>query len=375
MATPHHTLIVCHGVAGTGGGSTCAYALFRAMRADGIDVRYLTVVEERDEAYYLYMCGAHYANPDRLDGASCCVLRGSFDAPHPELAAAIAACSPSVVLAVGDLAAILATGHAGAVPVVLFLTGADDLPERRTPLEARPRFSRAVHAARAENENTPPWSRAPHPCFAPVAARTSYLVVAPSEPARQLFVASYPSFAGKVHPRAVAPASWLERDLARFQHLRRAWPERDIGAIFVANRWRRSVKGLALVEDIVEKVERPIVVVGEGARGLRGVEWVGLKTDRAEYLKLLGRARAVVCPSNFELSSTLLYEGVAMGCNVVASADCGNVEVCDPELVATPGDAASFAHKIELASRAEPPPSIPTGDDAYRDLIETLAVV
>jgi hypothetical protein len=347
------------------------------MQADGVEVRYLTVIEERDEAYHRFVCGGDYGNPDGLDGASRCVLREPFEAPHPGLAAAIAEQSPSVVLAVGDLAAILATGSAGGVPVVLLLTGADDLPERRTPLEARPPFSRALHDALADKGSRTPWSTAPHPCFAPVAARTSYLIVAPSEPARQIFLASYPSFSGKTHPRPVAPVAWLERDLARFEELRRPWQERDIGAVFVANRWRRSVKGLALVEAIAGTLERPIVVVGEGARELRGVEKAGLETDRREYLSLLGRARAVVCPSNFELSSTPLYEGVAMGCNAIASTDCGNVEVCDPGLVATPGDAASFAEKIERAweSPGAEAASSPSGDEAYRDLIETLEVV
>ncbi len=364
-------LIVCHGVLGTGGGSTSACALYRAMLEDGLDARYLTLIEEQDEFYFRYVCGPEFANPDRLPGTSCCVLRGPLDADRPELAAALSAIAPEVVLAVGDQAAILASRHGTGAPVVLYLTGADEIEGRRR-LHPGQGLAEAVRGATAGR------ARTPHPCWPPEAARAAYLIVAPSEAARAVYAADFPAFAGKIHPRAVWPVEWLGRDVARFASSRRPWSERDIDAVLVANRWSRPLKNFRLARRLVARSKaRSMVVVGEGQDRRLGASSRRLLPARAEYLGLLGRAKTLVCPSTFEASATPLYEAAAMGCNLVASADCGNVALCHGELVAAPDDAASFAAKLELAVRGPRESRLAelARAESYLDLIETIGVI
>jgi glycosyltransferase involved in cell wall biosynthesis len=372
---PRRILIVCNGVLGTGGGSTCAHALFGAMIEDGLDARYLVVIEERDEFYFRYVCGEAYANPDRLPGVACCVLEEDFDASHPGLAAAIAEAEPDVVLAVGDQAAVLAARHAPGAPVVLYLTGADEVPGRG-PIAAVPGLALAVERAAA----TRPADAAatPHPCWSKEAARGAYLIVTPSEAARRVYAASFPTLAGKIHPRPVWPAEWLEREAARFAQLRRPWRDREVDAVLVANRWTRPLKNLELARRLAARSrDLAMVLVGEGTGELPGARGVGLLPARAAYLALLGSAKAVVSTSRFEASATPLYEAAIMGCNVVASRDCGNAELCDEDLLSAPDDADSLVEKLAAAVRDSRPGGLErlTHAGSYDDLIETLAVV
>jgi hypothetical protein len=345
------------------------------MLEDGLAARYLVVIEEQDQFYFRYVCGEAFANPDRLPGVACCVLKDSFDAAHPQLAAAIVEAAPDVVLAVGDQAAVLATRHASGVPVVLYLTGADEVPGRRLLVPAP---GLALAAERAAAPRPPDAAVTPHPCWSAEAARAAYLIVTPSEAARRVCVASFPALAGKIHPRPAWPAEWLEREAARFAPLRRPWREREVDAVLVANRWTRPLKNLGVARRLAARSRGlAMVVVGEGAGELPGARAVGLVPGRASYLELLGSAKAVVCPSRFEASATPLYEAAVMGCNVVASRDCGNVELCDEELVSAPDDADALVEKLELALRDSRAGGLELLARArsYDDLIETLAVV
>lgn len=49
------------------------------------------------------------------------------------------------------------------------------------------------------------------------------------------------------------------------------------------------------------------------------------------------------------MASCILFEASIMGCNVVASKNCGNWEVCDPALLADPYGPATFATCIRRA--------------------------
>ena len=345
------------------------------MLEDGIAVQLLVVIEEQDRFYFRYSCGESFANPERLPGVACCVLDQPFDAFHPQLAAAISESSPDVVLAVGDLAALLATGHGSGVPVVLYVTGADEVPGRRT-LVPRPGLAKA--AAKAGFGSIPGEVTDRHAMWSVESAAAAYLIVAPSEAARRAYVASFPSWAGKIHPRPVWPAEWLDREASRFAPSKRPWAERDIDAILVANRWSRPLKNLPLLRRVAARSRGlAIVVVGEGGRECPGVTAVGLVPARAAFMELLGRAKALVCPSTFEASATPLYEAASMGCNLVSSRDCGNFELCADELLSRPDDAADFGEKLALAVRAPLPGRLDTRARAgsYADLVDTLVAV
>ena len=49
---------------------------------------------------------------------------------------------------------------------------------------------------------------------------------------------------------------------------------------------------------------------------------------------LMGRTKTVVSPSTFDVAPGILYEASALGCNVVASPNCGNAAICHEALIA-----------------------------------------
>ena len=77
-------------------------------------------------------------------------------------------------------------------------------------------------------------------------------------------------------------------------------------------------------------------------------------------------------PSGLDAAPGLLFEAAAMGCNVVASRNCGNFEVC-PEAFVCDLSAASFAETIAAALHA-PLPSRLAPFYAYDPVTELLAI-
>ena len=63
-----------------------------------------------------------------------------------------------------------------------------------------------------------------------------------------------------------------------------------------------------------------------------------------------------------------------MGCNVVASPNCGNWQLCNSRLVAERGTRAEFLSKIELSLGAPFTDNRERFRGGYADLVDTLSV-
>ena len=88
-----------------------------------------------------------------------------------------------------------------------------------------------------------------------------------------------------------------------------------------------------------------------------------------------GRPRLVLVSSMAAGGPSLLFEAAAMGCNVVASPNCGYAALCNDALLAPRGSVREFLERIRPAlSRpyVENRDPFPGGT---ADLVETLAVV
>ena len=94
-------------------------------------------------------------------------------------------------------------------------------------------------------------------------------------------------------------------------------------------------------------------------------------------LDLLGSARALVCPSLVDAAPGVLFEAAALGCNVVASKNCGNYGLCHPALLVDPPTLEGFVSRMELARerRYEDRVSDFLGSGSYEDLVDTLTVI
>jgi len=49
--------------------------------------------------------------------------------------------------------------------------------------------------------------------------------------------------------------------------------------------------------------------------------------------RLMGNAKTIVSTSRYDAAPGILFEGSVMGCNLVASRNCGNWKICHTELL------------------------------------------
>jgi hypothetical protein len=360
-------VVVSSAAPGTGGGSTTAGAFFRWLPRAAFDAVYLGVVEERDQDWLAYTCGPAFDNPEGRDDVHAHLLR---DGPgEPALDRSVGRLKPEVVVAVGARAGSLLHGVSREYRTLLLATGFG-------LVDARPRelalggLLESVGRGRGVGARPDRDTRR--------AVEAADLILAHETGVHRLHAFFFPHWTGKLHPEVVGPAEWIRHEVSRHAALALPWEARDIDVLFAAAHWNAPAKGGALLHGILPGLAGlNVVVLGEATRELRGAHCAGLVADRRRYLGILGRARTVVCPSRFETSSTVLFEASGMGCNVVASEDCGNAALCHPELRIEKPTPREFVERIQrsLLAKLEDRHGDFLRSEANEGLLETLEVL
>jgi len=185
----------------------------------------------------------------------------------------------------------------------------------------------------------------------------------------------FPGYAGKIYSNTVSVADIVYPEADEFASLKLPFARRDIDVIFVASSWDRPEKNYSLVRKIVSRCRGMNVhIVGEISQPCPGAQHYGLITQREILYALLGRAKTIVCPSRIDAAPGVLFEASAMDCNIVTSANAGNWQLCNEQLVAQQCSVESFETKINrsLASPYKDNREIFRG--GYADLVDTLSV-
>lgn len=363
-------LLACYEPAGFGGAATAGYDLFRTLRQDGHEAVYVNLLDERDRAFFEYTFGRSLGNPEGLHDVHNVDVGGPYT-PQPGLAAVVAAARPDLMIAIGYLAALaLRTSVPGRR--LLFLTSGCQAAER---LVGRGwTGDAAALLERLDAHGTAPFPGSEQERDAIVGAD---YVVAHSEMTRRFIERLYPRLAGKLHPLPIGFGAWIHAAAACYAHLSRPFRERSIGALFIASSWDRPVKNYPALRRIARLLPHGTIhVVGDVPAPIPGVVHHGFLADRAALFERMGDARVVVCPSLIDAAPGVLHEGAALGCNLVASRNCGNHALCHPDLLAEPRTPESFAACIERALVREYAPG-PEGaaGGGYAELVEILAAV
>jgi glycosyltransferase involved in cell wall biosynthesis len=294
-----------------------------------------------------------------------------MSAPQPELARIVRDVDPDVMLAVGDAAAVLLAHAAPERPLVFLLSGFRQMDHGIRRGRVR---DLQEQMARLRRGAIPPIL---FPAEAEAVDRST-LVLTHAPPVLEMARAFFRGGEGKIHPRIVWYAEWIHADALAYAGLARPWAERDVDVLFVANSWERPVKNYALVEEMGRRVPHlRLHVVGEVPRRHGGLVHHGVVADRRALFELVGRARVVASPSLFDAAPGVLFEAATLGCNVVASRNCGNWRLCHDALLAEPLGPRVFADRLERAV-AEPLESrleefLQSG--SLSDLVETVEVV
>jgi glycosyltransferase involved in cell wall biosynthesis len=210
------------------------------------------------------------------------------------------------------------------------------------------------------------------------AARTADSIITHSDTIRLLYRILFESQMAKVCDEVIWFAEWIAQDALDHSDLRRPFGERDIDVLFIASNWMRPEKNYKLLKEIASRCKgMGIHIVGEvGEKTPHAVDH-GLIAARSDLFSLMGRARAVVSPSLFDAAPGILFEASVMGCNIVASKNCGNWRLCNDTLLVDPFHVDGFVEKISIAicQKYEDNMDYFLGMNSYRKLMNRLLVV
>jgi glycosyltransferase involved in cell wall biosynthesis len=355
MAARLRILVACKHVPYWGGDSTIGYILCHQLQAVGVDAHYANLVEEAAYPGLIQRIGPDAVNPQRLPNVHLQLVRSLYEPAPDRLRALVRWIRPDVILAVNIAAAVQLRPAAPDTPLWFMPSSSFQLKTAlfrgivRSEIDARV----AIRSGR------------PVPRMHDVEARVvtdADRIICHSDPLREWFEYFYPECRVKI-ARTLVSGEWLLRwDLRRFQTARRAFHDRPIDLLFVANRWDRPEKNQALMHDIIARSSGlEIHVAGECQPRPTGAIYHQF-VRRETLIRLMGQTKTLVSPSLYDAAPNVLVEAQAMGSNVVASRNCGNWALCHPALLVEPFSIDAYLERIcravdrDYFARPEEPP-------------------
>ena len=339
-------LLGCYEVPGYGGASTATYRLFEKMQADGYAVHYWNLIEEQDVEYYRYILGPDFGNPKRLENVQTIPLQLPLYRPHSELSRRITEMNPDVLIGSGFIAAHLMKKSCPEKKTIFLTTGCQQMKDviiRKRATDFLQLKQKLTHAVGRPDISSREEETAVDLCE---------LTITHSEMIRFLYEKFFPFHTGKIYSDVIWFAEWIYDDAVQYSYLKKPFEQRTIDALFISSSWSRPEKGFDIVKQLLHRLDgMEIHLVGE-IEEQDSIPAVchGVMRNRSELFALLGNARTVVCTSSFDAAPGILFEGSAMDCNLVASKNCGNWEICSDMLLVEPFHVDAFAQKIRLAS-------------------------
>jgi len=357
----------CYEVPGYGGANTVGYRVYELMVERGLEARYVNLIDELDLEYFRYVFGPECGNPKGLPHVHNCIMRAPLFGPQPELEALLTKLDSNILVGHGFIAAYSLKAASPRSRVIFRTTGSQQAKE----------FIASGKDARAL-ETFVRRAQGPPPCYhqrEKLAVEMADYVITHSELTKSLFNFFFPSQRGKISPDVIWFAEFIYRDAAAYSRLQRPFPERDIDLIFIASDWSRKEKNYPLLERIVASLPGTNVhIVGEVPdRKLRATHH-GLLRREEDVFALLGRSKTLACPSLFDAAPGVLFEASAMGCNVVASRNCGNWRLCSDDLLVEPYTVQTFVDRIRLSlkDRIRDRREFFFREDSFRNLVDSI---
>jgi hypothetical protein len=359
---------VCRGVPDWSDTNASAYRLHAELRAGGFESALIVLESAAEACFFRYLFGAHCADPDSLGDVHRCAIEEQPEIlPPAALMTLVDALAPDLLIAWEAGAARVLKRAAPQVPLIwiawegaslerLIETGAT-----RDFLSFRNGVERGIVYPRCDGG----------------AERDAFIVcdlaVLPSALGHFTAQHFHRAYAGKLYgPNPLAAFAF--RDAERFASLRRPFAERDVDVVFLADRWHGAARNLRVIKSICAALATANVhVVGECGAGLPAYTH-GVLSRRRRH-ELLGRCKVAVFPGLAEIAPSGMFAAAAMGCNVVASPNCGFWQLCHDQLLVASPSRSEFVDCIERAQMR------PFADqrDAFLgaeadELLETLAL-
>jgi glycosyltransferase involved in cell wall biosynthesis len=361
-------LLGCYEIPGWGGAATVLYLLFERMQREGLNVAYVNLVSEQDEVFLRHVFGENLGNPRSLENVHTCVLEEPLWRAQGTLADLIDSAAPDLLFGFGFIAARLMKLTAPGKPLVFMTSGCS---QTKRLLEAGAirdfiAFRRHVERGVVFPVRDDQERRAVGSCD---------LIVIHSSLVRFAFEHFFSSHSGKIYSNLISVADCVYPEAEPFAALKKPFADRDIDVIFVASSWNRPEKNYALVRKIVSRCAGlNIHIVGDVHRPCSGARHHGVVARRKDLYGLLGRSKTIVSPSLIDPAPGILFEASAMGCNVIASPNCGNWQLCNEQLLADQCSPEIFSSKISLSLTEPYQDNQERFRGGYEDLVSTLSV-
>jgi glycosyltransferase involved in cell wall biosynthesis len=342
------------------------------MLRDGLPVSYLNLIDEQDIDYFRYTFGDQLGNPQNLPNTHNLVLDGTLYGPHPEIARFLKDLSPDLMIGMDSIATLLLKREAPQQPIIFVTVGCQSLQNllvkngQKDLISYRESFKQPLRRSLKLNEEEL------------AAVQLSDLVVTHSEVIKEIFTYFYPRYSGKLLSDVIWFAEWIHGEALIYSHLRRDFTARDVEVLFVASSWMRFEKNYELIGRIGKRIgPGKIHVAGNVNHKFPEVAYHGLVTSRENLFALMGRSKTICCPSLFDAAPGILFEASALGCNVVASKNCGNWQLCNSDLLVEPFALDQFVEKLTLSATRKFDDNIELflAKGSYQSLLETLAVM
>lgn len=368
-------LIAAYEAYGWGGASTAAYGLFRKMQDSGVDVHLVNIIDDVDEDYFHYFVGEQMGNPDgRSDVHNCVLSQAEFftNPSRTRLPGLLAEISPDIAIGVDCIPALMLKKSRPDIQVIFLACGSEQAHIK-------------IRSAKASDSISIMNSREPvtippviYPAREVEAIQSCDLMLPNSDLTRDLYRYFYPTMAGKIGTQPIWFTEWICQDAAQFQDLALPFSEREFDILFIASCWDRKVKNYPLVERIISDCrDLKACVVGNIENEARYAKCTGFIASRAELFRIMGNSRSVVSTSLLDTAPGILFEATVMGCNVVASQNCGNWQLCHPALLVDLYGEKGFVQSIRLSVQKKYADNLDyfLKLNSYQDLLDTVAVL
>jgi len=367
-------LIGCYEIPGHGGASTSAYNLFRFMQEDGFNVQFVNIMKPEHEVYYKYRFGEYFGNPRHLENVYNCVLnRKLFPTdPHPSLVKLIKELNPDLILGVHHIAALLMKEAVPEIPLIFYASGCMQLKELLVQGSTQSFVS--FHELIKNSSEIPTINDN----YEKRAVNLSNLIITHSEIIKYLYEYFYSSDTGKIFDEVIWKAEWIYKDANSYSDMARPFEEREIDVVFISSSWNRTEKNYGLVADLVKGLKKYNVhIIGNVDKKFDFITYHNLVTGRSKLFSLIGNAKTIISPSKFDPAPGVLFEASALGCNIVASKNCGNWEICNEELLVDPYTLENFLEKIKisLTNKYDDNISYFLETESYRNLLNIFSVL
>lgn len=211
-----------------------------------------------------------------------------------------------------------------------------------------------------------------------LAVELSDLVITHSPHVQRLFSYFYPSYRGKLYEEVLSSAPYIVGDLLLADVDALPFEERPVDVVLVASDWARVEKNFALAGALMRRLgDLRVHVVGDVPEKHEHAFYHGFVPEHAELHQLMRQSKVCVSTSSFDAAPGVLFEAAALGCNVVASRNCGNWRLCHSELLVEPYTADAFSAAVRRAVTKPYPQHLEDflSDEQHQTFREILEVV